>query len=128
VPQVRSTRGSAGRIASDILDDPRREEIARVVNLGLMDLDAALHRFYPERTLSRRGALVAALRLLAGDACLAAPPDAAAGGEAVCAAAIGCALVAAEEGCEPAAPLSGQQAVELLRRTVGRARVASEAP
>jgi hypothetical protein len=131
VPQVRSARASAGRIASDILEDPRREEIARVVNLGLMDVDAALHRFSPERTVDRRRAFSVMLRLIAdhgGGACIEAAPEASAGGEEVCAAAIACGLVAADEVCEPAAPLSGPQAVETLRRAVVRLGATRGAP
>jgi len=131
VPQVRSARPGSGRIASDILDDPRREEIARVVNLGLMDVDRALHRFSPERTVDQGRALSVMLRLIAdqgGGACIEEAPPSYATGEQVCAAAIACALVAADEVCEPAAPLSGPLAVETLRRAVVRLGATRGAP
>ena len=51
-PAVRYGRPGTARIATDVLDDPRREEIVRVINLGLMDIDAGLHRFAPDAAAS----------------------------------------------------------------------------
>src|SRR5688500_12792390 len=56
-PGVRRGRAGAGRIASDVLDHPRREEIVRVVNQGLMEVDETLHRFAPAQTARRGDAL-----------------------------------------------------------------------
>jgi len=126
-PSVRYGRGSAPRIASDILDHPRREEIARVVNLGLMEVETAVHRFAPGRPVSRGEALEALLRLLGG----------AAGGEPrpcagevplnrrpsldfVCATAAACGLIPTEGDCLPRAPVSGAEALELVRRALLR--------
>jgi hypothetical protein len=47
VPQIRTARPGAAQIASDIVDHPSRDEIARVANLGLMSIDETLHRFSP---------------------------------------------------------------------------------
>ncbi|HEX2251828.1 MAG TPA: tetratricopeptide repeat protein [Thermoanaerobaculia bacterium] len=118
VPRVRSSRAGAPRIASDILDDPRRSEIAQIVNLDLMPIDQTLHRFYPDRVLTRREALAVVLRTLAHyDAgCRPAPESAA----PVCSAAVACGLVAEEAACRPEESLPGSDALELLRRTAER--------
>ncbi|HUP43299.1 MAG TPA: hypothetical protein VM599_08825 [Thermoanaerobaculia bacterium] len=126
IPRVRTARSPAGRIAVDILEHPRREEIARVVNLGLMDVDATLHTFSPERPVRRTTALVALLRaveaLAPPAACL--PPsqmDAlgrSPSQEAVCSAAARCRLVSDPGDCLSGATLSGPQALELLRRAL----------
>ncbi|MFY9822095.1 MAG: hypothetical protein WAM82_11985, partial [Thermoanaerobaculia bacterium] len=65
VPDVRNSRPTAGRIATDVLDSPHQEEIVRVVNLGLMDVDPTLHRFSPGSSIRRGPALRAVLRTLA---------------------------------------------------------------
>lgn len=119
VPQVRYGRGGTARIASDILDDPRREEIARVVNIGLLDVDASLHRFYPDRPLRRSRGLRALVRLLAGaGAACAAGGSADLPAEELCAVAVRCGLVAEPAGCTAAEGLSGSEALEMLRRVV----------
>lgn len=123
VPRVRSERGGQARIASDILDDPRREEIARVVNLGLMEVDLSVHRFFPERPVDRGEALAALLRVLErfGPApCAAAVEGRAGSAEAVCSGALACRLVRADEACLPTERLSGARAVELIRRALAR--------
>jgi hypothetical protein len=125
VPRVRSGGGGTPRIASDILDDPRREEIARVVNLGLMDLDVSVHRFDPDRTVARAGLLRALLRLLrtyGDDACVASDgePPSFVDAETTCAYAIGCGLVRDDEECAPQRPVSGAETVEGLRRVLVR--------
>ncbi|HBL26670.1 MAG TPA: hypothetical protein DD490_07535 [Acidobacteria bacterium] len=118
VPDVRYARPSAGRIATDVLDHPRQEEIVRVVNLGLMDVDATLHHFSPSAPLRRSGALRVLLRTLAsfgeGLSCL----DGAAAQSSVCAGALGCDLLLSDEECRPGEALSGGAAVELIRRTL----------
>lgn len=120
VPGVRYGRPTSARIATDILDDPRRDEIVRVVNLGLMDIDEDLHRFAPGAGLTRRGALLAVLRALALDRGPACVGDAAALGgrvasETVCAAAARCGLLRSVPECLPQGGLSGSEALEVIR-------------
>lgn len=121
VPEVRASRPAAARIAVDILDHPHREAITRVANLRLMEVDPTLHRFSPDRPLSRRSALAACLGLLAAadppPACLAGSA-APASPEAVCRTAARCLLLADAAECLPQAPVSGREAVELIRRTL----------
>lgn len=123
VPEVRSSRPAAARIAVDILDHPHREEVARVANLGLMEVDGTLHRFSPDAPLDRRSALSACLAVLAtadpppaclarGDAASTPTP------EAVCRSAARCLLLSEAAECLPQATVSGQEAVELIRRTL----------
>jgi Tfp pilus assembly protein PilF len=122
VPEVRYGKPAMARIASDILDHPQREEIARVINLGLMGVDSTLHRFAPETPVSRQQALEALLTLLRGSqeegaACLdpgGLEPSAA----AACAMAVRCALIADPADCLPGARLAGREAVELIRRAL----------
>lgn len=121
VPGVRYGKPAAARIAADILDDPHREEIARVVNLGLMDVDESLHRFSPGAPLLRGAALAAVVRLVAD----ADPPAACAQGfvagqstDLVCATAARCAFVPSPADCLPGAPMSGREALDLLRHAV----------
>ncbi|HYG65569.1 MAG TPA: hypothetical protein VEL74_23505 [Thermoanaerobaculia bacterium] len=121
VPNVHYGRPSAGRIATDVLDHPHQEAIVRVVNLGLMDVDS-LHRFGPSAPVRRGTAIRSLARLLARFA----PKAACLGGAAIpdpspsasCDVAARCRLVATAEECQPAAPLSGGDAVELIRRTL----------
>jgi hypothetical protein len=126
VPRVRTSRAPAGRIAGDILEHPRREEIARIVNLGLMDVDPTLHTFSPERPIRRATAIAALLRAvetLGGPAAclprsvadsLGRSPTA----ETVCGAAARCGLLPSEADCLPGATLSGAEALELLRHAL----------
>jgi hypothetical protein len=123
IPNVRYARPSSGRIATDVLDSLHQEEIVRVVNLGLMDVDATLHRFSPAAgirwgTALRTLARVLALGGSAGD-CL--------GGatgqspqSAICAAAADCGLIPSADDCQVGTPLAGSDAVELIRRTLKR--------
>jgi tetratricopeptide (TPR) repeat protein len=117
VPDVRNSRPTAGRIATDVLDHPYQEEIVRVVNLGLMDVDPTLHRFSPGATVRRGPALRVLLRTLArfGKA------DCAGGSVAtgpVCETAMACGLLPAEEDCQAMAQLSGAEGVEIIRRSL----------
>ena len=124
VPEVRSSRRGTARIATDVLDDPRRDEIVRVVNLGLMGIDETTHRFEPRRFASRIEALVALARLLAPHAaerpCLAAALGSATvvGRDLACGVAVSCRLVDGAAACEGSTPLSGTDALELVRRTL----------
>jgi tetratricopeptide (TPR) repeat protein len=122
IPNVRYGRPSGGRIATDVLDHPRREEIVRVVNLGLMDVDATLHRFSPSAPVRWGTALRSLTRVVeafAGDGadCLGAGKGSQSG---VCTAAAGCGLVPSADECQAGVPLSGGDAVELIRRTLKR--------
>lgn len=124
VPRVRYGRPVAARIATDILDDPRRDEITRVVNLGLLDVDVTLHRFAPDDRVNRQQVLAGLLRLLAdaepppacaASAALGSPPSSA----AVCDVASRCHLVPSVADCLPRAAVSGSEAVDLIGRAVG---------
>ena len=122
VPNVRYGRSDTGRIATDILDHPQQEEIVRVVNLGLLDVDQTLHRFSPAAPARRITALRSLVLVLArfgkGVSCLGAagkgwPPQ-----SAVCQAAASCNLIPSEDECRPTAAVAGGEAVELIRRTL----------
>lgn len=117
VPDVRNSRPTAGRIATDVLDNPHQREIVRVVNLGLMEVDPTLHRFSPGSQVRRGAALRVILRTMArfgAGSC--------AGGNVssgnVCEASLACGLVASGEACLPGEPLSGAEGVEILRRSL----------
>lgn len=123
IPQVRSTRGGTGRIAADILEHPFREEIARVVNLELMEVDPTLHTFSPDRPVRRVDALEALLRAVEtfgpGAACLrGAPLGRQPTAETVCDASARCRIVLDAADCLPGATLSGSEALDLIRRAV----------
>ena len=120
-PSVRYGRSEQATIASDILDHPLRREIARVVNLGVMDVEPGFHHFRPLEAATRREALAAVLGLL-GDA---SPPAACLGGavvgagadsETVCRLAAACTLIPSPADCLPQGAVSGQAAVEIARR------------
>jgi hypothetical protein len=119
VPEVRYAKATAGRIATDILDHPHREEIAHVVNLGLMDVDANLHRFSPEAPMRRGAALRSLGRLLTAFGKPAGCAESAGGAAAPpCELAAQCGLVEGADACEAGEPLSGADAVEWIRRSV----------
>lgn len=123
VPQVRTARAGAPRIASDILEHPAQEAIVRVVNLGLLGVDETLHRFEPDRPARRSDLHRALVRLLAAaDPAGCAGERGAAEGEgqreAICRSAVACGLAPSEAECLPTAPLSGAEALEAVRRAV----------
>ncbi len=129
VPQVRYGRSNAGRIATDILDDPHREEIVHVLNLGLLDVDPTLHHFSPAAPLRRGTALRCLGRLLTGFAgsagsghqvsCAAGAAGGAGGGAAgPCQLGAACGLIAGEEACDAGSTLSGADALEWIRRSL----------
>lgn len=121
VPNVRYARPSSGRIATDVLDHPHQEEIVRVVNLGLMDVDPTLHRFSPSAPIRRGAALRVLVRTLTtfgqGLTCLGGVKPQAAQ-SAICSGAASCGLLIEGEECLPGEPLSGSEAVEMIRRTL----------
>lgn len=112
IPNVRYAKPTAGRIAADVLDQPRQDEIVRVLNLGLMDVDGDLHRFFPTSPARRTAALGALVRALSrfgrGLPCLEAD-----GG--TCAVAARCGLLPSVDECRPRDPVSGAEAVEMIR-------------
>lgn len=122
VPNVRYGRSGAGRIATDILDHPQQEEIVRVVNLGLLDVDQTLHRFSPGAPARRGTALRSLVLVLSrfgkGVSCLGGAGKGYPSQSAVCQAASACNLVPAGDECRPSSSLAGGEAVELIRRTL----------
>ena len=123
IPQVRSTRRGTGRIAADILEHPFRDEIARVINLELMEVDPTLHTFSPDRPVRRVDALEALLRAVEtfgpDAACLrGAPLGRQPTADAVCVASARCRIVLDPADCLPGATLSGSEALDLIRRAV----------
>jgi hypothetical protein len=117
VPQVRNSLPTAGRIATDVLDNPHREEIVRVANLGLMEVDSTQHRFYPGSPVRRGPALRVVLRTLARFGAASCAGGGAEGGD-VCDISQSCGLLAAGEDCDATSPLSGTGGVEILRRSL----------
>ena len=119
VPDVRSSRPTTGRIASDVLGHPGQEEIIRVVNLRLIDLDQVLHRYFPSSPMRWSTALRAAERLTVGfgrgEPCREQEDE-----PGPCAMAARCGLLAPGRDCDPSATLSGPDGFDLLRRCVGR--------
>ncbi len=112
IPNVRYARPTAGRIAADVLDHARQEQIIRVLNLGLMDVDGDLHRFFPTSPARRTAALSALVRSLTrfgkGLRCL----D---GDGGTCAVAARCGLLPSADACRPRDPVTGAEAVEMIR-------------
>ncbi len=120
-PDVRYGRGGAVRIATDILEAEHREEIVRVLNLGLLDVDETLHKFYPDGPIARGDALAALLRLLADRgrvACVLGLPSRSIGRETACGLAAACGLAGEAAGCLPGAPLAGADAADLIQRAL----------
>jgi len=93
----------------------------RVVNLGLLDVDATLHRFSPGAPVRWGTALRSLSHVLESfgtdTSCLSAGKGQSAQG-AVCAAAVSCGLVPSDDDCQMSTPLSGGDAVELIRRAL----------
>ncbi len=111
-PEVRYGRPSEGRIASDILDHPYRQEIARVVNLGLMRIDPTLHLFHPDLALNRRDALQSVVQVLGArrprPACLGdADPQVELSVDTLCLLSARCGLLPETTDCLPEANASG---------------------
>ena len=120
-PEVRYGHPAAARIASDILDNPHREEIVRVINLGLMEMDTNLHQFSPDRP-ARRIDVLSSLALLLGRhqpslACMGEPPlTGSISFEYVCRVTTRCGLLPSEADCLPSSVVSGGTALEMCRR------------
>ena len=117
MPQVRNSRPTAGRIATDVLDNPHRDEMVRVVNLGLMEVDPTQHRFFPGSPVRRGAAMRVVLRMLSRFGAASCAGGKADGGD-VCEASLACGLLASGDDCQATAPLSGAGGVEILRRSL----------
>ncbi len=136
VPQVRYSQVIDPPIATDILDHPQRDEILRVVDLGLMRVDETLHRFDPGATATRRMAFTALLRLLDRSpqdfACLdGAKVRLAAANSWVCETAARCRLIPEAADCLPRASISGGEALDVFRHSLdllGSGHPGSESP
>lgn len=118
LPPVRYSQVLDPPIAGDILDHPAQQEIVKVVNLGLMDIDETLHRFQPEANTNRRaglGALLTLLQKVAKRSCVEGELPGRDNRAWVCRHAAACGFIANEAECLPSAPLSGSQAVDLIR-------------
>lgn len=121
VPSVRYAPIDNPPIATDILDHPRRDEIVRVTNLGLMRVDQSLHRFDPKQPVARSTVLYALLMLLQSSdrplACLLDENVETLGRSVglICSKAAECRLLPEVGECLPAAEISGSEALELFR-------------
>jgi tetratricopeptide (TPR) repeat protein len=123
VPGVRlQSSGGGVRIASDVIDHVWQQEIIRVVNKGLMRVDSTMHRFEPDRPITRAEALHSALEVAAsrpGGECaqgIAASPSPGAG--SLCETATRCAILAEVAECLPQGRLSGGEALGIVGRAL----------
>jgi hypothetical protein len=123
MPGVRHARASATTIATDVVAHPWREEIVRILNLGILDVDEALHNFWPARPSTRGEAMGAVLRSAAvtGKSSCGVAPGSEPGRDAVCRAAQACGLIGTIEECLPGAPVSGSNVVDWLALYSGAA-------
>ena len=124
-PSVRHGRPSEAIIANDIFDHEHREEIMRIVNLGIMEIDPNLHAFRPDAGARRLDALRGMLRVLSqkgsDQRCLAGTTvDVKTSIESICSLAARCGLLEEAGDCLPLAVLSGPSAMKLARNTTGR--------
>lgn len=122
LPQVQHSPAVDPPIASDILNHPAQQEILRVTDLELMEVDETLHRFNPDAVSSRRAALAAILALLAQQdvPCVAGEPLAKDARAWVCRKGVECGLLGDESQCQPGTPISGTDAVDLLKACLDR--------
>ena len=124
VPEVRYAQVSNPPIATDILDHPFREEMLRVMNLGLMRVNETLHTFSPEAPVTRSQALDALLHLLrmgpVEPSCLSSADlsGLGRGSGQICRKAAQCRLIPEVADCLPDATLSGTESIELFRRSL----------
>lgn len=122
LPPVKHSPVVAPPIAGDILNHPAQQEILRVTDLDLMDVDETLHRFNPDAGTTRRATLAALLALLARQRipCVAGEPLAKDARGWVCRKSVECGLIGDESQCQPATPISGSAAVDLLKACLDR--------
>ncbi len=121
-PAVRYGQPQQAAVATDILDDPHRQEIVRVVNLGLLSVDPTLHVFRPDKPITRAQVLQSLLKLLARSnrpvACLGPDPALTATTQdldTLCATAAQCQLLPDAGPCLPDASVDGATALEMIR-------------
>ena len=121
-PDVRYSAIEDPPIAADILEHPKQQEILRVLDLDLMAVDEALHRFRPGEPATRSDLLAALLGLLLGAdpplGCLAAEVGQSVSIKPqrwVCARAAECGLIDDSLACLPTAVLAGSEALQLVR-------------
>jgi hypothetical protein len=119
-PEIRYGKPARARIANDVLGHAFQEEIVKVANLGLVEVDSSLHQFSPEDDLTRITVFRALLSLfestLEPPVCLgnwrqSLSPSV----DFVCEAAASCGLIPTPADCLPEATLSGQVMVEMGR-------------
>lgn len=124
VPQVRYSQIVDPPIATDILDHPRRDEILRVANLGLMTVDETLHRFDPSAPATRVMAFAGLLRLMGLSEqdliCLdgADVVNLAVSSSWVCDRAALCGMIPEAADCLPWATISGGEALDFFRHSL----------
>jgi hypothetical protein len=123
VPGVR-VQGAAGgaRIASDVIDHRWQQEIIRVVNRGLMRVDSTVHRFEPDRAITRAEALQSALEVAAGrpggECAKGAAANPSPSASLLCDTAARCGILGEAAECLPQARLSGGEALGILGRAL----------
>lgn len=117
LPQVQHSPAVDPPISSDILNHPAQQEILRVTDLDLMEVDETLHRFNPDVATSRRATLAALLAVMAqqGVPCVAGEPLARDARAWVCRKSVECGLLREESQCQPGTSISGTDAVDLLK-------------
>jgi len=121
-PAVRYGQPQQAVVATDILEDPHRQEIVRVVNLGLLSINPTLHVFRPDKPITRAQVLRSLLKLLAlADrpvACLGPNPKAVGATrdlDSLCTTASQCELLPDAGSCLPDASVDGATALEMIR-------------
>lgn len=121
-PEVRYGQANRARIANDILDHTQREQIVRVINLGLMDVDPSLHHFEPYRPVTRYEVLAGLLSVLARRqpplTCLGTVGQQLSSVSSACTVASRCGLVSQRAECLPGSPVSGAEAVDVASRAL----------
>jgi hypothetical protein len=122
VPGVRQTQGGSARIASDVIDHRWQTEIIRVVNRGLMRVDSTVHRFEPDRAITRAEALQGALEVAAvrpgGDCAEGVAASPSPGATLLCETATRCGILGEVVECLPLGRLSGGEALGILGRAL----------
>ena len=123
VPGVRTqAQGGSARIASDVIDHRWQQEIIRVVNHRLLRVDSTMHRFEPDRPITRAEALESALEVAAsrpgGKCAEAVASSRSPASTLVCETATRCAILADAAECLPQAKLSGGEALGILGRAL----------
>ncbi|MEM1180602.1 MAG: hypothetical protein AAGM22_19810 [Acidobacteriota bacterium] len=121
-PDVRYSAVDNPPIAADILEHPKQREILRVLDLDLMAVDEALHRFRPAEMATRSDLLQALLGLLMSSdpplGCLSSEARRSAASQPrrwVCTRSADCGLIRDSLSCLPEATLAGAEALELVR-------------